>query len=117
MALLCSHIGRGPDEIFAAISVHFRRMINENYCISIKQNTYTNCIQVGDRYHFLSRPRRFGKSLLLSTLKELFLGNKELFKDLWIEQSNFSFFSTSCYLSRFYDDGIQNAKRFGNQHS
>ncbi|PIY12168.1 MAG: AAA family ATPase [Flexibacter sp. CG_4_10_14_3_um_filter_32_15] len=36
-------------------------------------------------YFFLSRPRRFGKSLLISTLKELFLGNKELFKGLFIE--------------------------------
>jgi hypothetical protein len=35
-------------------------------------------------YYFLSRPRRFGKSLLLNTIKEIFLGNKELFKGLWI---------------------------------
>ncbi len=34
--------------------------------------------------NFLSRPRRFGKSLLISTLEEIFSGNKELFKDLWI---------------------------------
>jgi len=38
------------------------------------------------RLYFLSRPRRFGKSLLISTLKELFSGNKKLFKDLWIEK-------------------------------
>ncbi len=37
------------------------------------------------KYYFLSRPRRFGKSLLLSTLKELFLGSQDLFKGLWIE--------------------------------
>ena len=36
--------------------------------------------------YFLSRPRRFGKSLLLSTLKSYFLGQKELFKGLAIEQ-------------------------------
>ena len=35
-------------------------------------------------YYFLSRPRRFGKSLFLDTLKEAFSGNKELFKDLAI---------------------------------
>lgn len=35
-------------------------------------------------YYFLSRPRRFGKSLLLNTIKEIFLGKKELFKGLWI---------------------------------
>ncbi|MFH0733629.1 MAG: AAA family ATPase, partial [bacterium] len=37
-----------------------------------------------NKYYFLSRPRRFGKSLLLSTLKEIFLGNKDLFKGLFI---------------------------------
>ena len=37
------------------------------------------------RYVFLSRPRRFGKSLLCSTLKEYFRGNKDLFKGLKID--------------------------------
>jgi hypothetical protein len=37
-------------------------------------------------YYFLSRPRRFGKSLLISTLKAYFLGKKELFKGLAVEQ-------------------------------
>ncbi len=41
-----------------------------------------------NRRCFFSRPRRFGKSLLISTLKEIFLGNKELFKDLWIGQDD-----------------------------
>ena len=35
-------------------------------------------------YYFLSRPRRFGKSLFLNTIKEVFKGNKELFEGLWI---------------------------------
>ncbi|MEI7580238.1 MAG: AAA family ATPase [bacterium] len=39
-----------------------------------------------NRRCFLSRPRRFGKSLLISTMKEIFLGNKALFKDLWLGQ-------------------------------
>ncbi|ETR66658.1 MAG: hypothetical protein OMM_12511 [Candidatus Magnetoglobus multicellularis str. Araruama] len=34
--------------------------------------------------YFLSRPRRFGKSLLVSLLKHLFLGHKDYFKGLWI---------------------------------
>lgn len=38
----------------------------------------------GGKYYFLSRPRRFGKSLLISTLVEIFSGNQELFKGLWI---------------------------------
>jgi hypothetical protein len=40
---------------------------------------------------FLSRPRRFGKSLLLGAMKELFLGNRELFKNLWIGKSDYDF--------------------------
>ncbi|MCU0446496.1 MAG: ATP-binding protein [Microscillaceae bacterium] len=36
-------------------------------------------------YYFISRPRRFGKSLLTNTLKEIFSGNQALFKGLWIE--------------------------------
>lgn len=37
------------------------------------------------KYYFLSRPRRFGKSLLVDTLEEIFSGSKELFEGLWIE--------------------------------
>ncbi len=40
-------------------------------------------VQKPGRY-FLSRPRRFGKSLFLDTLKELFEGNEELFRGLYI---------------------------------
>lgn len=38
------------------------------------------------KYYFLSRPRRFGKSLLLNTLESYFLGKRELFKGLAIEK-------------------------------
>ncbi len=41
----------------------------------------------GSNYNFLSRPRRFGKSLTLSTIQCIFEGKKELFKDLWIENN------------------------------
>ena len=39
----------------------------------------------GGKVYFLSRPRRFGKSLLISTLENYFLGRKELFKGLKID--------------------------------
>src|SRR3989338_2947232 len=42
----------------------------------------------GEKRYFLSRPRRFGKSLLCSTLKSLFEGRKDLFENLWIAQSD-----------------------------
>jgi hypothetical protein len=40
---------------------------------------------------FLSRPRRFGKTLLLDTIQELFSGDRELFKNLWIYSSDYNF--------------------------
>ncbi|MEZ4730850.1 MAG: AAA family ATPase [Caldilineaceae bacterium] len=39
--------------------------------------------------YFLARPRRFGKSLLISTLEEAFQGNRELFQGLWLYQSDY----------------------------
>lgn len=40
--------------------------------------------------YFLSRPRRFGKSLLISTLKAIFLGQRELFKGLALDELDFA---------------------------
>jgi hypothetical protein len=39
-------------------------------------------------YFFLARPRRFGKSLLCTTLQTLFQGKREFFKNLWIDGSS-----------------------------
>jgi hypothetical protein len=39
------------------------------------------------KYYFLSRPRRFGKSLLVDTLKEILEGNQSLFEGLWIHDN------------------------------
>ena len=41
-----------------------------------------------DLIYYLPRPRRFGKSLMISTLKYLFLGRRDLFKGLWIDSSD-----------------------------
>jgi hypothetical protein len=41
----------------------------------------------GSNYCFLSRPRRFGKSLTLATIEAIFSGRRELFKGLWIENN------------------------------
>ncbi|MBI4646346.1 MAG: AAA family ATPase [Bacteroidia bacterium] len=60
----------------------FSELINDN-CIYVDKTKYIYQL-LEHKYYFLSRPRRFGKSLLVNTLKEIFLGNKELFKGLWI---------------------------------
>ena len=46
-------------------------------------------IDEGSPHYFMSRPRRFGKSLFLNTLEQVFKGNKELFKEYKIYQSNY----------------------------
>ena len=53
-------------------------------CIYVDKTEYVYQLVTTGKYYFLARPRRFGKSLLISTLKELFLGNKTLFEGLWI---------------------------------
>jgi len=62
----------------------FRKIMEGNYLYIDKTREVFKLISGGGQFNFISRPRRFGKSLFISTLKELFLGNKELFKDLWI---------------------------------
>ncbi|MDQ1354653.1 MAG: hypothetical protein QG657_4962 [Acidobacteriota bacterium] len=62
----------------------FSDLITQDYLYIDKTKEIYNLFARGGKYYFLSRPRRFGKSLLISTLKEIFSGNKELFKGLWI---------------------------------
>ncbi len=58
-------------------------ILTENYIYVDKTRFVLKLIQHG-KYFFLSRPRRFGKSLFLDTLAETFSGNKELFRGLYI---------------------------------
>lgn len=62
----------------------FRKLIEDDYVYVDKTRYILELIRSGT-YFFLSRPRRFGKSLLISTLKEIFSGQRELFKGLYIE--------------------------------
>ena len=61
----------------------FSTIIEDNFAYVDKTGHAFNLIENG-RYYFLSRPRRFGKSLFLDTLAEIFEGNKKLFKGLAI---------------------------------
>ena len=64
---------------------YFKSIINGHAVYVDKtEYIYQLCSPV-DRGYFLSRPRRFGKSLTIDTINELFSGNRELFKGLWIE--------------------------------
>jgi hypothetical protein len=61
----------------------FSTLIENDYLYVDKTEYIYKFIKPGQKF-FLSRPRRFGKSLLVSVLKELFSANKKLFKDLYI---------------------------------
>ena len=63
----------------------FRLLREEGYTY-VDKTAMVYSLAHNGRVYFLSRPRRFGKSLLVSTLKSYFLGEKELFKGLAIEQ-------------------------------
>lgn len=58
----------------------------QDVCLYIdKTHHISNLVNEGTGYYFLSRPRRFGKSLFLDTIKQAFLGKKSLFKGLYLE--------------------------------
>ena len=61
----------------------FPKIVEKNLIYVDKTEYLYPLIKKGGIY-FLSRPRRFGKSLLISVLEEIFNGNKELFRDCWI---------------------------------
>lgn len=61
---------------------------NNNFYVDKTKDMY-NLVTDGIKFHFLSRPRRFGKSLTLSTLEEIFKGRKDLFKGLYIESTDY----------------------------
>lgn len=62
----------------------FKSIIEDGYVYVDKTALVYNMVKNGKIY-FLSRPRRFGKSLLMSTLKYYFMGQRDLFKGLAIE--------------------------------
>ena len=62
------------------------RAIREGGYIYVDKTAYIYDLMNSGKYYFLSRPRRFGKSLLLSTIKEIYSGSKELFEGLWIAE-------------------------------
>ena len=59
--------------------------LRENGCVYVDKTDQIYELTHSGTYVFLSRPRRFGKSLLVSTLRSYFEGRKELFEGLAIE--------------------------------
>ena len=65
-----------------------REIIEGGYTYVDKTDLIKHLIDEG-KYYFMSRPRRFGKSLLISSLKEIFKGNKKLYVNTHIHDSDY----------------------------
>lgn len=66
---------------------NLNEIINENY-VYVDKTYFAHKLISRGKYYFLARPRRFGKSLFLDTLSEIFKGNKDLFKGLYIHDKH-----------------------------
>ena len=60
--------------------------LREDGYVYVDKTAFVYELAQSGKYYFLSRPRRFGKSLFLSTLEAYYLGKKELFKGLALER-------------------------------
>ena len=68
------------------IGIQSLRTIRDNDCYYVDKTPLIHELVSQGRHYFLSRPRRFGKSLLIDTLRELFSGNEPLFRGLAIHE-------------------------------
>ena len=66
------------------IGIQTFRTLRERGCYYVDKTAYIERMLYEGTHYFLSRPRRFGKSLFLDTLKEVFQGSEELFRGLHI---------------------------------
>ena len=74
------------NERFLPIGIQDFEDLRTRGCIYVDKTELIYRLATEGKPYFLSRPRRFGKSLLLSTMEAYFLGKKELFKGLAIEK-------------------------------
>ena len=72
-----------------ASSSAFQKIIEGGFLYVDKTSYLYELVHRPVGYYFIARPRRFGKSLLVSTLEAIFQGDKELFKGLWLYESDY----------------------------
>ena len=94
----------------------FEQIIEDGYVYVDKTDLVYSLVKEGKIY-FLSRPRCFGKSLLVSTLENYFLGRKELFKGLAIESLEKDWFVYPVFHidfnGRMEEPGVREGERVG----
>ncbi|MDR2367676.1 MAG: AAA family ATPase [Deltaproteobacteria bacterium] len=76
---------------FALGGESFREIIIKKLFYADKTRYVHKLINSTGKHHFLARPRGFGKTLLITTLEELFAGNRNRFEGLWIGGSGYDF--------------------------
>jgi hypothetical protein len=69
---------------YLPIGIQTLTKLREKNCIYVDKTRLIHHLLSNGSVYFLSRPRRFGKSLLISTIKELVSGNKAVFEGTWI---------------------------------
>lgn len=75
------------NDIFYPVSIADFKKIREDGFLYVDKTAYIHkLIRSKESYFFLARPRRFGKSMLVSTLQEYFQGNRALFRGLEIDR-------------------------------
>lgn len=75
-------------EVLYPIGIQTFEKLRDGGFVYVDKTEYIQKIVSGSGYYFLSRPRRFGKSLLLSTIEAFFKGKRRLFSGLAIEKYN-----------------------------
>ncbi len=101
---MCYHIIM--KEINTSFS-SFETIIRNNFLYVDKTEYIYRMVAKGPQMIFLSRPRRFGKSLTLSTLEAVFKGKRELFKGLYIDSTDYDW---KEYPVIHFDFGLCGAK-------
>jgi hypothetical protein len=89
-----------------------RKILDGDYTYVDKTNIAQSLIEDGGGYYFLSRPRRFGKSLFLDTLRTIFDGDKEVFKGLSIYDNGYEFKKYPVIRISFNDGDFKTTDEF-----
>jgi len=103
-------LGEGKLKLLPIGNATFRDVIKGDYLYVDKTRYIYELVGHYKGIYFLSRPRRFGKSLMVSTLDEIFQGNRELFKGLWIdEQADYDWTPHPVIQLDFSQEMVRNA--------
>lgn len=89
----------------------FRTIIEGGYVYVDKTRYLYDLIRQASGIYFLARPRRFGKSLMISTLEAIFKGEKDLFQGLWLSTSDYQWQTYPVIRLDFSRHAIKSADR------